>query len=240
MGEIAYDKRDYIKAVGYLKEYEKISPQVLRNDMYLLGLSYYQTKDYANSVTYLSKTTTIADEMTENAYLHLGNAYVRLNDKTNARLAYEAALRTNFNKSVREEALYNYALTTYETTTAFGESITAFEQLLNEFPNSKYTAKAYDYLATVYMTTKNYEAAYQSILKIKNPTARLLETRQYLLYQIGTEAFTQNNLPIAIEYFTLSLQSSATGKYSAESLFWRSEAYYRNGQPDQSIADLRS
>ena len=240
MGEIAYDKRDYVKAIGYLKEYEKISPQVLRNDMYLLGLSYYQTKDYANSVTYLSKTTTIADEMTENAYLHLGNAYVRLNDKTNARLAYEAALRTNFNKSVREEALYNYALTTYETTTAFGESITAFEQLLNEFPNSKYTAKAYDYLATVYMTTKNYEAAYQSILKIKNPTARLLETRQYLLYQIGTEAFTQNNLPKAIEYFTLSLQSSATGKYSAESLFWRSEAYYRNGQPDQSIADLRS
>jgi len=240
MGEISYGKNDYVKAISYLKEYEKMSPQVLRNDMYLLGLSYYQTKAYANAVAYLSKVTTDKDEMTENAYLHIGNAYIKLNDKNNARLAYEAALRSNFNKTVREEALYNYALTTYETTTAFGESITAFEQLLSEFPNSKYTDKAYDYLASVYMTTKNYESAYQSILKIKNPNAKLLETRQYLLYQIGTEAFTQNNQNKAIEHFTLSLQSSSIGKYSAESYFWRSESYYRSSQPDKSISDLKS
>jgi len=240
MGEISYSKKDYAKTIAYLKEYEKLSPQVLRNDMYLLGLSYYQTKDYQNAVAYLSKTTTESDEMTENAYLHIGNAYIRLNDKTNARLAYEAALRSNFNKTVREEALYNYALTTYETTTAFGESITAFEQFLTEFPGSKYVNDAYNYLASVYMTTKNYEAAYQSILKITNPNARLLETKQYLLYQIGTEAFTQNNLSKAIEYFSLSLQSSSIGRYSAESYFWRSESYYRNSQPEKSISDLKS
>ena len=240
MGEISYSKNDYEKTISYLKEYEKISPQVLRNDMYILGLSYYQTKNFANAAAYLSKATTDNDEMTENAYLHIGNAYIKLNDKNNARLAYEASLRSNFNKKVREEALYNYALTTYETTTAFGESITAFEQLLSEFPNSKYTDKAYDYLASVYMTSKNYEAAYQSILKIKNPNSTLLEARQYLLYQIGTEAFTQNNQTKAIEYFTLSLQSSTVGKYSAESYFWRSESYYRVSQPDKSIADLKS
>lgn len=240
MGEISYDKQDYTKAIGYLKQYEKLSPQVLRDDIYLLGLSYYQTNDYKNATSYLSKATTAADEMTENAYLHLGNAYIRLKDKTNARLAYEAALRTKFNPAVREEALYNYALTTYETTTAFGESISAFEQFLNEFPDSKYENSAYNYLASAYMTTKNYESAYQSILKIKNPNARLLETKQYLLYQIGTQAFTQNNLSKAIEYFTLSLQGSGRGKYAAESYFWRSESYYRSGQTDKSIADLKS
>jgi tetratricopeptide (TPR) repeat protein len=240
MGEIAYKKGDYLKTISYLKEYEKISPQVLRNDMYLLGFSYYQTKDYANTVKYLSKTTTETDELSENAYLHLGNSYIKLNDKNNARLAYEASLRTNFNKQTREEALYNYALTTYETTTAFGESISAFEQFINEFPNSKYINKVYDYLATVFMSTNSYEAAYTAIQKIKNPTTKLKEARQFLLYQIGTEAFTQNNLPKAIEHFTLSLQSSSTGNYSAESLFWRSEAYYRNNQPDESIKDLQA
>ena len=240
MGEIAYQKKDYASAITYLKNYERMFPQVLRNDMYLLGLSYYQTKDYANAVTYLSKATTLQDEMTENAYLHLGNAYVKLNDKTNARLAYESALRTKFNSSVREESLFNYALTTYETTTAFGESIGAFEQFLSEFPNSKYVSQAHDYLASVFMTTKNYEAAYQSILKIKNPNARLVETKQYLLYQLGTEAFAQNNFPKSIEYFTLSLQSSSTGKYSAESLFWRSESYFRINELDKSISDLKA
>ena len=240
LGEIAYRNKNYTKAIENLKNYERVFPQVLRNDMYLLGLSYYETKDYVNAIQYLSKVTTASDEMTENAYMHLGNSYVKLNDKNNARLAYEASLKTNFNKTVREEALYNYALTTYDTTTAFGESIGAFEQLLTEFPNSKYRDKAYDYLASVYMTTKNYDAAYQSIQKIAQPNAKLLETKQYLLYQIGTEAFTLNNLDKAIEYFGLSLKSSSTGKYSAESLYWRSESYFRNNEPTKSIADLKA
>ena len=239
-GEIAYRKHDYAKAIGYLKSYEKIFPKVLRNDMYLLGLSYFETKDYGNAAKYLSKTTTEKDEMSENAYLHLGNSYVKLKDINNARLAYEASLRTNFNKTVREEALYNYALTTFQTTSAFGESIKAFEQLLKEFPNSKYTDEAYNYLTTVYMTTKNYESAYESIQKIKQPNAKLIETKQYLLYQIGTEAFMQNNMTKAIDYFTLSLLSSKTGKYSAECLYWRSESNFRSSHPEQSIYDLNA
>jgi TolA-binding protein len=240
MGEIAYRNQNYSKAITYLKNYEKVFPQVLRNDMYLLGLSYYETADYANAVRYLSKTTTAKDEMTENAYMHLGNSYVNLNDKNNAKMAYEAALRTNFNKSVREETLYNYALTTYESTTSFGESIKAFEQLLSEFPNTKYKDKAYDYLTSVYLTTKNYEAAYESIQKIKQPNAKLLETKQYLLYQIGTEAFAQNNFEKAIDFFSQSLDSSPTGKYSAECLFWRSESYYRTKRPELSMNDLKA
>ena len=240
MGEIAYRKHDYKKAISYLKSYEKIFPQVLRNDMYLLGLSYFQTGDYSNTVKYLSKATTEKDEMSENAYLHLGNSYVKLKDIANARMAYEASLRTNFNKTVREEALYNYALTTFQTTSAFGESVKAFEQLLKEFPDSKYTDEAYDYMTSAYLTTKNYEAAYQSLQKIKQPNSKLLETKQYLLYQIGTEAFMQNKLDKAIDYFTLSLVSSKTGKYSAECLYWRSESNFRSNHPEQSIYDLNA
>lgn len=239
-GEMAYRRHDYSKAIDYLKNYEKLFPQVLRNDMYLLGMSYFQTKEYARAVQYLSKATTETDEMTENAYLHLGNSYIKLKDYTNARLAYEASLRTSFNKTVREEALFNYALSSYETTSAFGESISAFEQFLAEFPDSKYTDKAYDYLSSVYMTTKNYNEAYQSILKLKSPNGKLLETKQYLLYQLGTEAFAQTNFEKAIDNFSLALQSSSTGKYSAECLYWRAESYYRTNRSDEAIADLKA
>ncbi len=239
-GEMSYRKGDYAKAITYLRSYEKLFPKVLRNDMYLLGMSYFQLKDYLYAVEYLSKTTTEKDEMTENAYLHLGNAYVKLYDLNNARLAYEASLRTTFNKTVREEALFNYALTCYETTSAFGESVKAFEQYLNEFPDSKYTDKAYDYLSSVYMTSKNYDAAYQSIQRIKSPSARFRETKEYLLYQIGTEAFARNNMSKAIDYFTLSLKSSSIGKYSAESQYWRAESYYRTKKPELAITDLKA
>lgn len=239
-GEIAYRKQNYDKAINYLKSYEKLFPQVLRNDMYLLGLSYFQTKDYNNAVLYLSKATSEKDEMTENAYMHLGNSYLKLKDFANAKLAFEASLSSNFNKSVREEAMFNYALTCYESTTAFGESISAFEQFLNEFPNSKHAEKAFDYLSTVYLTTKNYEVAYQSVQKIKSASASFLETKQYILYQLGTEAFVQNNFEKAINRFTLALEFAPAGKYSAECLYWRAESKYRINQPEQAIGDLKT
>ena len=239
LGEIYYKQGDYAKAIGSLKKYESTSPQVLRNDMYLLGLSYYQTKDYANAIIYLSKVTTKQDEMTENAYLHIGNSYVKLGDKTNARMAYEAALSTGFDQMVREEALYNYALTTYETNTAFGESISAFEKLLNEFPNSKYADSAYDFLASVYMTSQNFEAAYNSIKKIKNKTPQLIETQQYVLNQLGAESFSRKNYKGAVEFFTLALEQSPNKKYEAESLFWRAESYYQLGEFEKTNSDLQ-
>ena len=240
MGEIAYEQGEYSKAITALKKYESTSPQVLRNDIYLLGLSYYQTQDYANAILCLSKVTIKQDEMTENAYLHIGNSYVKQNDKTNARMAYEAALSTSFDETVREEALYNYALTTYESNTAFGESISAFEKLLNEFPDSKYTDSAYDYLASVYMTSQNFVAAYNSIKNIKKKTTQLIETQQYLLNQIGAENFVRKNYKGAVEYFTLALEQTPNKKYEAESLFWRAESHYRLDQPEEAIKDLQA
>lgn len=238
VGEIAYKQKEYGNAIDALKKYENISPQVLRNDMYLLGLSYYQTQDYANAILYLSKVTTKQDEMTENAYLHIGNSYVKQGDKTNARMAYEAALGTDFDKTVREEALYNYALTTYESNTAFGESISAFEKLLNEFPDSKYADSAYDYLTSVYMTSQNFAAAYNSIKKIKKQNQQLIETQQYLLNQLGAENFSKKNYKGAVENFTLALQQTPNKKYEVESQFWRAESYYRLEEFDNAINDL--
>ena len=238
LGEIAYQERSYDDAIGYLKNYEKLHKPVLRNDIYLLGLSYFETKDYENAVKYLGKVTTTNDEMTENAYLHLGNSYVKLNDLINARMAFESAIKTNFNVEVREEALFNYALTTLETVTAFGESISAFELFLSEYPKSKYLEKAYDYLSSAYMTTKNYDDALASLNKIEHPNAKLTETKQYLLFQLGAEAFWKKQMDKAIKHFSQSLWSSNSGKYAAECYFWRGEAYYRTGLFEKSVSDF--
>lgn len=238
IGEKAYTEGNYLKAIENLKRYESLFSQVLRNDVYYLGVSYLKTNQPADAVKYLSKVTTQQDEMSESAYLQLGNAYVALGDKNNARMAYEVATRTNFNPKVREEALYNYALTTYETNAAFGESVNAFEQFIREYPNSNNIDKAYDYLSTVYLTSKNYEAAYQSILKIKNLTPKLLETKQYLEYQVGTEAFTAGNYSRAAEFFTKALQSAPNGRYLADAYYWRSESNYRLNYFSRSAADL--
>ncbi len=239
-GEIAYANNQFEEAVNFLSKYEAETEQALRKDLYWLGLALIQLERHHAAIPYLQKVTTEEDAITENAYLHLGNAYIKINEKDNARLAFGAALHTNFDRKVREEALLNYALTTYETTAAFGESISALEQFLQEFPDSREAKQVKTYLAMEYMTTNNYEVAYQSIQKIAKPNAKILEAKQYILYQLGTQAFAQQNFKKAAEQFTLSIQSQPNGIYAPESYYWRSESYYRLGMQDKSIADLNA
>ncbi|MDR2824087.1 MAG: tetratricopeptide repeat protein [Prevotellaceae bacterium] len=251
LGEIAFEEKNYLSAISNLNNYEKIFPQVLRNDMYILGLSYYNTNDYKNAITYLSKVTTEKDSIAENAYLYLGNAYIRLGDKNNARMAYEVALTTHFNAAVREEAMFNYALTTYETTPGinssertkstalFGESIKAFENFIQNFQNSKHIDEAYNYLSSIYLSTQDYTAALNSISKIQKPNAQILETKQYLYYRLGIIDFNQNKITTSIDNFTNAFTTTKIGKYAAEALFWRGNAYYKLEKYAESEYDFK-
>jgi len=239
-GEIAYNEGKYTEAIDYLKRYESMTPRLLRHSSYLLGMSLMRTNRHNSAIPYLQQVTTEEDALTENAYLHLGHCFVKINDKVNARLAFEAVLRTRFDAKVREEAMMNYALTTYETTSAFGESIRAFEQFLEEYPNSRGAYNVKSYLASAYMATRNYEPAYESIQKIKDPNEKILEAKQFILFQLGSEAFTQNRFDKAVEYFNLSLNEKQSELFAAEALYWRSESYYRMDKLVNSIADLRA
>ncbi len=241
LGESFFHRKDYDNTIKYLSLYEKKAMPVLRNSMYMLGISYYQTQQYKNAIPHLQKVTVTEDLMGQNAYLHLGSAYLKENDKTSARLAFESAARMDFDKEIREEALYNYALIIYEQSySPFNESVLAFERFLQDYPDSKYADNIYDYLVNVYLTTKNYEAAYESIQKIKSKNPKIVEARQRVLYSIGIKQFTDENYRKAIETFTQSLEDGGANRETeALALFWRAEAYSRLKNEVKATADLQ-
>ena len=242
LGEIYYKDKDYQKAAQHLSIYRQTESKPLRADIYELGLSYYQIGEYNKAIEALKKVTTKSDEMTESAYFNLGNAYVKINDKNNARLAFGAACNTDFDAQLHEEAKFNYALTTYESSDAFGESLTAFAEFLNEYPKSKHTQQAYEILTEIFLTSKNYQAALKAINSLKNQTKELQETKVYLTYQLGVEAFKQNHLTAAIDTFTSIIESKVKNisTYRTESYFWRSECQYKLRRYDKAAEDISS
>ena len=137
--------------------------------------------------------------------------------------------------------MYNYALLIHETNfTGFGESVTIFEDFLNDFPNSTYADKVNDYLVETYMTTKNYQAALNSIEKIKQPSRKILEAKQDILFQLGTQAFANQQMEEAINRFNQAIELGAYKEESRnEAYFWRGESYYRLGDYRQAISDYR-
>lgn len=241
-GEACYGLKQYAAAIDYLSAYRSETEEhAERNSLYKLGMSFFYTGVYSEAAAALGEVTTVQDALTQNAYLHMGLAYLQLKERNRARMAFEQASAMNYDRDIKEQAFYNYALCIHETSySPFAESVTVFERFLNEFPNSVYTEKVNDYLIEVYMNTRSYMAALKSIAKISRPGSRILEAKQKLLFRLGTQAFAQAAFENAIEYFSQSLQ---LGRYNqqtqADAYYWRGESKYRLEQYGAAASDYR-
>lgn len=231
LGTAQYHFGKYHEAMASFENYLKSNsePAQRRDALYMLGMSYYQCGVYSKVPTTLGEVTVENDALSQNAYLHMGLAYLQLGDKTKARMAFEQAAASNADLKIKEQAAYNYALCIHETSySAFGESVTVFEKFLNEFPNSVYADKVSNYLVEVYMNTRSYDAALKSIERISHPGKSILEAKQKILFQLGTQSFANTQFEQSIGYFN---QSIALGQYNlqtkADALYWLGESYYR-------------
>ncbi len=241
-GESLYGLGRYTEAISDLEKYRAETENAAdRNAMYKLGMSYYNTGAYSRAATAFSETEQQQDALAQNAYFHQGLSYLQLKDRNRARMSFEQASAMTVDNSIREQALYNYALCLHETSySPFAESVTVFERFLNEFPESVYAEKVNGYLVEVYMNSRNYETALASIAKISHPGVRILEAKQKLLFRLGTQSVAQAKFDEAINYFTQSLQVGAYDKDTqADAYYWRGESKYRKEQYEAAAADFR-
>ncbi|MBD9112798.1 tetratricopeptide repeat protein [Bacteroides nordii] len=241
LGDASYHFRKYHEAINAFESYLERDASPRRDALYMLGLSYFQTGVYSKAAETLGEVTGTNDALTQNAYLHMGLSYLQLAEKNKARMAFEQAAASNADMKIKEQAAYNYALCIHETSySAFGESVTVFEKFLNEFPNSQYTEMVSNYLVEVYLNTRSYEAALKSIERIAHPGTRIMEAKQKILFQLGTQAFANASFEQAIDYFN---QSVAIGQYNrqtkADALYWRGESYYRLNRMTEAARNFR-
>lgn len=242
MGNSAYHLGDEAQAIKWLDQYMATTEKPLRGDRYILGVCCYNKGDYAKAVKQLSQTVRANDALSQSASMYLGQSYLKLGQSNNARMSFESAATASFDKQVKEAAMYNYALLVHETGfTGFGESVRIFEDFLNDFPNSQYADKVNDYLVETYLTTKNYESALRSIQKINQPSHKILEAKQDILFQLGTQAFANAQMEEAIDRFSQAIEMGVYKEEARnEAYFWRGESYYRLNDYRQAISDYRT
>ncbi|MBQ6764835.1 MAG: tetratricopeptide repeat protein [Paludibacteraceae bacterium] len=232
LGEMAYLKQDYAKATEHLNSYlasaseQKAEP--LRSDMYMLGNAAFRSGDYEAAVKAYKQVKQEKDTLSEATCLAMGNAYVKLNQPEQAKLSYQAAAGFGLTPAVTEEASYNYTLCTYQSSSALGESVRAFNDFLHRFPDSKYEGSIYRLLSDALMQSKNYAAAIATLDSIPNPSPKMRETKQYLRYQLGADNFLQGKMQQSAEWMTEVISHAGeSDKYTTEAYYVRAEAYYR-------------
>lgn len=242
-GEAQYELGNYIKAIEILEDYTANEHFAKRSALYRLGMSYFKQNSHAKAAPMLSRSVSDRrDEMAQNAWFHAGISYLRTGSKKQAGIAFQQASEMPFDKSLQENAMYNHALTLHDGgEMGFGESVTAFERFLNNYPNSRYRENVAKHLTEVYLTTKNYPAALASINKIKSPGNKILAAKQHILLHMAISDMQTGKYQAAVNHASDAI---AIGKRDltslAEAYYWRGEAHYRLNSYGKAFNDLRT
>jgi len=116
-----------------------------------------------------------------------------------------------------------------------------FRNFLKRYPNSVYADRVNDILAETFLTTNDYSAALSAINRIANPSRRILEAKQAVLFQLGAQQFIDGNLGKAISYFDDCI---SMGNYDSDArnnaFFWRGESHYRLGNYTNAESDFNT
>ena len=232
LGEMYFQKSDLQQAEQHLRQYVKSATEqkeeLVRNDLFMLGSAEYQLAEYAEAVSHLKLIKQEKDTLSEAACMTMGNAYVQLGQPEQAKLSYQAAAGYGITPAIKEEAAYNYTLCTYQSSSALGESVRAFNDFLRDFPDSKYENSIYQLLSDALMQSKNYAAAIATLDSIEKPTPKMLETKQYLRYQLGADHFLQGKMQTSVDWMTEVINHTGeSAKYTTEAYYVRAEAKYR-------------
>ncbi|MBN1414812.1 MAG: tetratricopeptide repeat protein [Bacteroidales bacterium] len=237
IGESYFKLERYAEAIPYLETYHDKAASVSNEDKYQLAYAYYKTDQLQKASRLFGSITGVKSALSQNALYHLADCYLKLNDKSSAAMAFSSAAKMDFDPKIKEDALFNYALVTYETSSSpFNEAIQGFNEYLSNYPASKRSDEAYQYLVLAYLNAKNYKLALASIDKIKKKNNEINKAYQKITYYRALELFNDLRYDEAIQLLNLSVvQGSHDPKLSGLSSYWKGEACYRKKNYESAL-----
>jgi len=236
LGESHFRLENYADAADYLEQYSKSGGFKDREGYYELGYSYYRTGKYPESIAAFTKVTFEEDSLSQLTSYQLADAYLKNGDKIKARNGFKQAANYSMDRELQEDALFNFAKLAYELSAdPFDEAIQAFEKYLDEYPNSERSDEAYEFLLDVYLTTKNYEAAYNALNKLQDLDVRGKEIYQTVVYNRGIEYVKTKKFDLANEFLDKVTKYPVNEAINGKAKFWKSEILYKQQKFDQAI-----
>ena len=228
----------YKESLPYFQTYIDSAATVTKEDKYQVGFACYKAGEYTEAIEILGSISSTDSRLGQNAAYYLADCYLKMDDKQNARLAFLSASKGNYDPSIQQDALFNYALITYELgNDPFNEAIRAFEDFIHRYPESKRIREAYRFLIQAYLNARNYKLAMESIEKADLQSDEMKQAYQKIAFFRGVELYNNLEYSDAIRHFDKSLKY---GNYDqalkARALYWKGESYYRLKDYQNAIA----
>lgn len=232
LGDAYYQKEEYASAIPFLTYYTDQVRNYSPEDAYQLAYALYRNKEYRLAIDYYVKAAKSENtELVQIATYQMADSYLKLDEKKFAQNAFKIAAQTGGDPEITEDAFFNYAKLAYELSyDPFHEAIKAFEQYLEQYPNSNRKDEAYEFLLKVYIATRNYPAAMSAINRMKTPNAYHKTKYQECAYNYAVEFMRKGEDEEAMKYFLESMKYPENPKLVAQAKYWIGDLLYREAE----------
>jgi len=231
IGESYFMLNSFQDAIPYLETYRTNTSSYTIHDRYQLAYAYYKNQEYENALPLFEGISYRNTEIAQSALYHLGDCYLKTGDKNKARIAFSKAANMDFDPTIQQDALFNFAKVTFELSySPFNEAIRALELYIRTYPAADNTDEAYNFLVTAYLQTRNYSMAMSSLEKIRRKDANIERAYQKVAFYRGLELYKNLRFAEAVDALEVSQQYSGYDPViAARTYFWLGEAAYRTG-----------
>ncbi len=234
-GEIArliansyYELKKYDLALKYFKLYERSTRNISPEENYKIGIVKYKADMFNAAIGNFQPATKTTGEIAQSAWYYLGYCYLNTQQEKFARDAFLKAYKMKGNNEITTDALFSYAKTTIRSGgDPYNDEIKIMEGFIKNNQDSPRIDEAYDLLVQLFLTSKNYQAALESIDKSGKPDKKLQKIYQNLAYSKGVELFRRSDYNGANTFFDKALKYPVDKDIYTKTLYWKGDAYYQ-------------
>lgn len=228
MAESQYQLGDYAKSLEYYNiALDNSTRRLPREIEFKMGFCKMKTSDYEGAIEHFSKVTDKNDKLGQYGSYYMAQCYTNTDQDKFARNTFFKAYKMNFNDTLSENALLNYAALSFiPGIDPFIETVTAVKEYIDNNPQSAKLTELQEILVYLYLNSNDYDNALKTMEKYSVLSQELLNIQSELTYKVGIQAYQKADYEQAISSFKKSLQNpNLEPQKQAEALFWLADSY---------------
>ena len=228
---------NYSKSLEYYNIAMQNSRRKLPREIeFNIGFCKMKNEDYQGAIEHFTKAADKNDELAQYASYYMAQCYSNTDQDKFARNTYLKAYKMNFNDTLKENALYNYAVLSFiPGIDPFNESISILNEYIKTHPQSSQISEFQDIAIHLLLNSNDYSNVLETLEQYEKLSPELKKIQSNITYNVGIQYYNEGKYKDAIRYFEKSSNNKDIESNSQkEAIYWLADSYYQLKDYDEA------
>ena len=221
---------NYSKSLEYYNIAMQNSRRKLPREIeFNIGFCKMKNEDNQGAIEQFTNATDKNDELAQYASYYMAQCYSKTDQDKFARNTYLKAYKMNFNDTLKENALYNYAVLSFiPGIDPFNESISILNEYIKTHPQSSQISEFQDIAIHLLLNSNDYSNVLETLEQYEKLSPELKKIQSNITYNVGIQYYNEGKFNEAIRYFEKSSNNKDIESNSQkEAIYWLADSYYQ-------------